>query len=127
MITILTAFALSTMAPAGRPDFSHANVAVVAVSDFKFMPSTIHLRAGQPVILRLSNNAAEAHDFAAPAFFARAAIRPSDAAMIRNGEIEMEARQTRAVGLVPVAGRYSLQCNKPGHAAMGMTGTIIVD
>ena len=79
------------------------------------------------MMLRLRNTAGEAHDFAAPAFFAHAAIRPSDAAMVRNGEIEMEANQMRAVGLVPAAGRYPFQCNKPGHAAMGMTGMIIVD
>jgi len=99
----------------------------VELSSFDFTPHDLHLRAGQPTTLVLANVASGGHDFAAPEFFAAARVDPNDAALIDEGEIEVPARSTRTVHLVPAAGIYKLTCTHTFHAAFGMKGTIVVE
>jgi uncharacterized cupredoxin-like copper-binding protein len=108
-------------------NFSKASVVMVTLADYHFTPPTVQLTAGKPMILRLSNAAGQPHEFAAPEFFKAARIRPADAKFI-NGEGEAEVLGGRQVdiALVPKAGTYHLQCNKPGHVMLGMEGTIVV-
>jgi uncharacterized cupredoxin-like copper-binding protein len=124
---LLPLFALVLAAPAPSQNFSRAPVEQVNLADFRFIPPTIRLSAGKPVILRLTNVAEQAHEFAAPQFFGAAAIRQGDAKLInKEGEAEVAPGTRVEIGLVPRAGTYHLQCNKPGHAAAGMQGSIIV-
>ncbi|HEY6814749.1 MAG TPA: cupredoxin domain-containing protein [Croceibacterium sp.] len=99
----------------------------VELSNFDFSPKEIHLRAGQPVALVLANTAGGGHDFAAPEFFAAARIEPADAGLIEDGEIEVPAKSTRTVHLVPAAGTYKLTCTHAMHTMFGMKGMIVVD
>lgn len=119
---------LAAMATAGSAqNFSKASVVTVALADYHFIPPTIRLSAGKPIILRLSNTAGQPHEFAAPQFFKAATIRASDSKFINDeGEAEVSGGQQVNIALVPKAGTYHLQCNKPGHVALGMEGTIIV-
>jgi uncharacterized cupredoxin-like copper-binding protein len=113
--------------PASAQNFDKAPAMQVSLVDFKFNPSAIHLNAGKPMILRLTNVAEQPHEFAAPQFFAAAVIRPNDKKSInKEGEVEVAPGTHVEIGLVPKAGTYHLQCNKPGHAAAGMQGSIIV-
>jgi uncharacterized cupredoxin-like copper-binding protein len=116
------------MATAGSAqNFSKASVVKVALADYHFIPPTVQLSAGKPMILRLSNTAGQPHEFAAPEFFKAAAIRPADAKFINGeGEAEVLGGKQVDIALVPKAGTYHLQCNKPGHLALGMEGTIVV-
>jgi uncharacterized cupredoxin-like copper-binding protein len=117
--------ALATAASA--QNFSKASVVTVGLADYHFIPPTIQLSAGKPIILRLSNTAGQPHEFAAPQFFKAATIRPSDSKFINDeGEAEVSGGQQVNIALVPKAGTYHLQCNKPGHVALGMQGTIVV-
>jgi len=119
--------AVLMVAPAAAHHFDKAAAQPVRLVDYRFEPGAIRLTAGKPVILRLSNSAQQPHEFAAPEFFASATIRPGDVKFInKEGEAEVAPGQHVDVGLVPKAGTYHLQCNKPGHAALGMRGTIIV-
>jgi uncharacterized cupredoxin-like copper-binding protein len=119
--------AVLMIAPAAAREIGKAAEQPVNLVDYKFEPGTIHLTAGKPIILRLTNSAQQPHEFAAPAFFTSATIRPSDAKSInKEGEAEVAPGQHVDIALVPKAGTYHLQCNKPGHAALGMRGTIIV-
>lgn len=102
-------------------------VVSVALSSFDFDPKTIHLKAGERVLLRLANTSSGGHDFGAPAFFAAATIDPGDVALIHNGKVELGAHQTVDIALVPRAGTYNLKCDHPFHATLGMKGEIIVD
>ncbi len=121
----LLAIVLTTSASA--QNFSKAASQKVNLVDYKFEPSTIRLAAGKPTILRLTNMAGQPHEFAAPEFFASATVRASDAKSInKEGEAEVAPGTHVDIGLMPKAGTYHLQCNKPGHAARGMQGTIIV-
>src|SRR5215207_6270873 len=72
--------ALPAAAGAQAPDWAHAQRVEVQLSNFAFTPSTLHLRAGRPVILHLVNSGSGGHDFTAPKFFAAAQMRPQDRA-----------------------------------------------
>ena len=99
----------------------------VELSNFDFNPQEIHLHAGQPTALVLNNVASGGHDFSAPEFFAAARVEPGDAALIENGEIDVPAKSTRTVHLVPAAGSYKLTCTHTMHTMFGMKGTIVVE
>lgn len=99
----------------------------VELANFDFNPKELHLHAGQPVALVLANLASGGHDFSAPEFFAAARIEPADAALVTGGEVDVPAKATRTVHLVPAAGTYKLTCTHTMHAMFGMKGTIVVD
>jgi len=114
------------LAPASV-DFSGADRERVELANFDFTPREIHLRAGRPYELVLTNVGSGGHDFAAPAFFAAAQIRPDDAPLVAKGKVDVAGNTTRTVHLVPAAGEYELVCTHTGHALLGMKGKIVVD
>jgi uncharacterized cupredoxin-like copper-binding protein len=131
LVALLTACASShpidpRIAPASV-SFGSATEQRVELANFDFTPREIHLRAGRPYDLVLTNVATGGHDFTAPEFFAAAQVRQDDAAMVSEGEVEVPGGATRHVHLVPAAGRYDLTCTHTGHAILGMTGKIIVE
>jgi len=111
---------------ASQPDWSRAERVTVSLSSFKFDPAQLRLKAGQPVILHLQNVGSGGHNFAAPAFFAAAAVRPQDKAKIAGGAVDVRGRSAVDVALVPAAGRYPLKCTHTLHSTFGMTGSIVV-
>jgi len=125
--TIALAAALALAAPASaQPDWSHAQRIDVALSSFKFAPATLHLRAGQPVILHLQNSGSGGHDFSAPAFFKAARVRPQDAGKLAGGSVDVDGHGSADIALVPTAGTYPLRCTHAFHAMFGMKGSIVV-
>lgn len=124
---ISAALVLSSSALAQEPDWTHPAHVTVTLSSFDFAPSAIHLRAGQPVVLHLVNDAGGGHNFSAPQFFAAAAVRPQDQGLIYKGAIELSGHQTKDIGLVPRAGSYKLRCTHTMHSTFGMKGDIVVD
>ncbi len=117
----LLAFALTAAAPSAAVERVD-----VALSNFKFTPSTIHLHHGQQYVLHLSSTGS--HSFAAKTFFAAATIAQGDRATITDGKIELNS--SRAVDIhftAPAAGTYPIKCTHTLHASFGMTGKIIVD
>jgi uncharacterized cupredoxin-like copper-binding protein len=119
------ALAASVATPVQNP--GGAQVVQVTLADYKFVPPTIELPAGKAVILRLTNAADQPHEFAAPEFFRAAMVRAADMKFInKEGEAEVEPGKQVDILLVPKAGTYHLQCNKPGHNALGMRGSIVV-
>jgi uncharacterized cupredoxin-like copper-binding protein len=114
------------LAPASI-DFAGATEQRVDLANFDFTPREIHLRAGRPYDLVLADVSSGGHDFAAPEFFAAAQIRPDEAALVAEGEVDVPGGATRHVHLVPAAGSYDLVCTHTGHALLGMKGRIFVD
>ena len=99
----------------------------VHLSSFKFTPSTIVLRQGQPYTLRLVNDSGGGHDFAASDFFASAMVAPGDRAWVRGGSVEVPGGETRDIHLTASrAGTYKLKCTHTLHKTFGMSGRIIV-
>lgn len=114
-------------ADAQPPDWTRAQRVEVKLSSFDFTPSTLRLRAGRPVILRLVNGASGGHDFTAPAFFAAAQVRPEDRGAVGKGSIDLRGGRRVDIALVPKAGVYPLKCTHAFHKTFGMTGRIVVD
>lgn len=112
---------------AAAQEWRHAPELPIMLSNFKFEPSSIRLKAGQPVRLHLVNRSPGEHDFAAKEFFAAAKIRPRDAAAVAQGRVAVEQNATRDVTLVPAAGRYRFRCSNILHRLLGMSGEIVVD
>lgn len=121
-------FTLSLMAVATSSAGAQAPAIVeVHLSNFKFTPREIVLDQGRPYVLRLVNDSGGGHDFAAPAFFARANVALPDRALVRGGEVEVPGGQVRQVRLTsPPAGRYKLKCTHSFHKMFGMSGSIVV-
>ncbi len=124
-----TLFLLASLlaVPAAAPPQNAARTVDVQLTSFDFAPREIRLRAGVPVILRLTNPGGGGHNFSAPAFFSAAAIAPGHNAVIRDGAIEVPSRQTVTVRLTPARGNYRLRCTHTLHTAFGMRGRIIVE
>jgi plastocyanin len=108
-----------------QPEWGRAPRVEVKLDSFSYTPSSIHLRAGQPVVLHLVNVSSGGHDFDAPAFFAAASLREPGA--VERGRIELAGHESRDIALVPRAGRYALKCTHAFHKMFGMSGEIVVD
>ncbi|MDB5693935.1 MAG: copper-binding protein [Alphaproteobacteria bacterium] len=125
-LCLLAAASAAFAAPAAaQPDWSGASRVEVKLASFSYTPRSIHLRAGQPVVLHLVNVASGGHDFAAREFFAAATLRNPGA--VARGRVELGGHESRDVALVPRAGHYPLKCTHTFHQMFGMTGEIVVD
>lgn len=97
------------------PDLT-ALLTTVEMANFRFAPSTIKARAGQPIRLELKNTDALRHNFA-----------------IDNSDIEAFAApgfSQRLDFVIGKPGTYIFVCNitdEGDHRAAGMMGTIIVE
>lgn len=120
------AFFLATPGLSAQTDWTQASRTEVTLSNFKFAPQSIRLQAGRPVVLHIVNTAAGGHNFAAQAFFGAAMVRPTDAAIIHGGIVEVAGHQTVDIELIPKAGRYPLKCTHSFHKMFGMSGEIVV-
>ena len=98
----------------------------VRLTSFDFTPAQIHLRAGQPIMLRLTNGSSGGHNFSAPQFFAASQVAAGQSA-IHNGTIEVPSHQTVTVRLTPQRGSYRLRCTHTLHTTFGMRGRIVVE
>jgi uncharacterized cupredoxin-like copper-binding protein len=127
--TLLKALVGATTAPApavAPDDYAYAALVEIDLSNFKFTPGTINLKAGQPVILHLFNRSSFSHDFTAREFFARASIRPEDVHFIRDGKVSLRGSQQAVVALTPAVGRYPVTCSHMFHKSFGMHGEVVV-
>jgi uncharacterized cupredoxin-like copper-binding protein len=118
--------ALLLLGASAAAEAAPATVAV-ELSNFKFTPNVIQLRAAQPTILHLHNASSGGHSFSAPEFFATARIDPRSAGAVHNGTVDISGGGAVDIELAPTAGRYRLKCTHTLHAAFGMKGTIVVN
>lgn len=95
----------------------------VQLYSYGYAPGPIVLRAGEPVTLQFVNRAGKSHDFTARAFFAASRILSGTVA---DGEVDLDAGETKAVTLVPARGTYHAHCGHPFHKMLGMHTDIVV-
>ena len=119
-LAILTLLALPAVT-AAQPA---AHSVEIDLSNFDFTPSTIRLRAGEPVVLHLVNTAHGGHNFAAPEFFAAAS---GVSGPVTDGKVELHGEQSVDVHVTPARGHYHLRCTHTMHTAFGMSGEIEVE
>ncbi|MCB2067101.1 MAG: cupredoxin domain-containing protein [Erythrobacter sp.] len=108
-------------------EYSRAQRVEVTLDNFSFAPADLHLQAGRPIALVVTNAASGGHNFTAPEFFAAAQIMPGHADLVASGQLSLSGGQSVTVNLIPAAGTYRLTCTHLGHAVLGMTGTITVE
>ena len=119
-LAVLTLLALPAVT-AAQPA---ATSVEIRLSNFDFTPSTIRLRAGQPVVLHLVNTAHGGHNFAAPEFFAAAT---GVSGPVTDGKVELRGNDSVDIHVTPARGHYRLRCTHSLHTAFGMTGEIDVE
>ena len=84
----------------------------VVMTEFKFSPDTITVRAGQHVRVTLDNKGTLKHDF-----------HQSDL----NLQAEVDAGKKTVFEFTPTkVGTFDLTCDVPGHKDAGMVGKLIV-
>ena len=119
MLAPMLALMLIAPAPAAAP----AATATITLTSYRFSPGPIYLAGGVPVRLVFVNSAGKNHDFTAKEFFRASRILAGRAS---DGEVEVDAGQTKIVDLIPTRGTYKVHCGKFGHSMLGMSTTIIV-
>jgi uncharacterized cupredoxin-like copper-binding protein len=123
----------SAATPTANADWSKAETVTVAMTDFRFAPSTLVLKHGTPYRLHFENRGSGVHDFTAPDFLKASAIDagrsaaggiappPAERVVLRKGE-------EKDLYLVPLRpGSYDLVCDEFLHEIFGMTGHITVE
>lgn len=93
------------------PPFADANDLTVTLDDFAFTPSDIALEAGQ-VNLTLVNEGTAVHDLTVPELGITIVVLPGESV---TAGLEFDA-----------PGTYDILCSIPGHASIGMTGSLVV-
>ena len=99
----------------------------VLLSSYDIEPTTIRLKAGQPVRLRFVNNSNQGHSFAARDFFRDAQLRRRDSERVRDGSLDVPPLSTETIALVPKAGRYSVGGGSFLRRLLGMKAKIVVE
>ncbi len=112
-------------APAGAaPEFE---TITVHLSNFRFAPDLLRLRAGVPVRLHIVNDSTGSHNFSSPALFLLASSFP-DGAPPASAKVEVGPKGSEDVVFVPRApGTYKVECTHFLHSLFGMTGHIVVE
>jgi uncharacterized cupredoxin-like copper-binding protein len=104
--------AASGTAPAVAAD-SAQQVTLTVGNSLSFDPSTITVRAGQPVQLVLRNTGQLPHDFTLSDGVAQPVKITASGGQTASGSFTIDR-----------PGSYTFECSMPGHATAGMRGTI---
>ena len=100
----------------------------VVLSNFAFTPKVLHLRRGQAYRLHFVNRGSGGHNFRSPGFFQAVRVAAEDEKTVAGGKVELgkgESADVRLVALTP--GAYKVRCSHTLHAAMGMTGSAVIE
>ena len=127
----LVTFALLVLAPitaASAQDWRKAKRIEIDLANFKYTPSRIVLRHGQPYVLHLVNRASGGHDFAAKPFFSAAQVNAADRAKLSGGKVQLSGGESADIRLVAptAAAIFEVHCSHFMHDTFGMKGEIAV-
>jgi plastocyanin len=87
----------------------------VTASEWRFDPPSLHVQAGQPVALSVTNAGTQLHTFTVPK------------AGIDTGTLQPGATHDLTFTAPTAPGSYDVLCTFPDHAEAGMTGTLVVE
>jgi uncharacterized cupredoxin-like copper-binding protein len=112
-------FVASACAPAAAPAAGAAlppeQITVTGSDDFRFNPSTITVKAGQPLEVTFQNGGEILHDFTAQQGLTTPVVITEDGGKSGTATITYAK-----------PGTYKFLCSQPGHDQLGMHGTITV-
>lgn len=112
----------------GQPQAAHA--LVVSASEYRFLPAQFSLPAGQPSTISLKNVGQQPHDLTlATGPGVPTPDTHGDAAHATKSAFHVAADpgQSATLTLTLAPGDYTLICSVPGHAELGMRGSISVE
>jgi uncharacterized cupredoxin-like copper-binding protein len=99
----------------------------VDLSEYKFAPAELDLKAGQPYVLHLTNSGGKDHDLSAKAFFQTVSLAPGSAAKVKDGDVDLDEGESADIALIPQkTGTYEMHCTHFMHSMLGMKGQIVV-
>jgi plastocyanin len=105
-----------------------AQVIKIDLSEYKYSPMEIDLKAGQSYVFHITNSGSKGHDLSAKAFFATVALAPGSAAKVKDGDVDLDQGESVDVTLTPQKpGAYEMHCTHFMHAMLGMKGRIVVN
>ena len=111
-------FLASACTPAAAPSAAAlppAQITVTGTDDFRFSPSTITVKAGQPLEVTFQNGGEILHDFTVQQGLAKPVVITEDG-----------GKSGTATVTYAKPGTYKFLCSQPGHDQLGMHGTITV-
>ena len=101
----------STSSTSSSSSTSTASASVV-LSEYKFEPSTLTLKVGQAVQLQIKNTGTISHTYTVPELGINQVVAPGG---------------STSVNVTPdTAGTFEATCTMPGHAGLGMKGSVVV-
>ena len=109
------------------PDWRQAREYDLLLSSFDIQPEKIRFKAGEPVRLRLINNAGVPHSVSAKGLFKSAQVRARDASAVAGGNVTVAGGETREILIVPAPGRYTVRSGNFLYRLMGMRAEILVE
>jgi uncharacterized cupredoxin-like copper-binding protein len=115
VVLFLASACAPAAAPAAGAALPPAQITVTGTDDFRFNPSTITVKAGQPLEVTFQNGGEILHDFTVQ----EGQTKPT--VITEEGGKSGTATVTYAK-----AGTYKFLCSQPGHDQLGMHGTITV-
>jgi nitrite reductase (NO-forming) len=104
----------TTGTPSTAASAAAQQVTLTTGNAMSFDPSSITVRAGQPVQLTLRNEGQMVHDFTLADGVAQPVKVTAMAGQTASGTFTIDT-----------PGTYSFDCSMPGHAGAGMRGTIL--
>jgi len=126
LLAFLLAIPIAAVAQSGEPEWRQAVEEQVLVRLGRYEPDPLRLQAGRPTRLVFVNNSRTRLSLQAGSFFSSARIRSGDADLVKSGGLVLEPGETRAVTLVPAAGRYRIRSRNLFRRLAGMSAEIIV-
>ncbi len=112
-------FVASACAPAAAPAAGAAlppeQITVTGTDDFRFNPSTITVKAGQPLQVTFQNSGEILHDFTAQQGLSTPVVITEEGGKSGTATVTYDK-----------PGTYKFFCSQPGHDQLGMHGTITV-
>lgn len=119
---VLAATCLAALAAGCAPQMAAYQVppgkveVAVEASSFEFKPNLIHARAGEALLLKVTNVAGRTHNLTV--------LDPQGKSV---ASVDLPAGQATEIRLPPLtAGSYPFHCDKPFHSSFGMKGEIKV-
>jgi uncharacterized cupredoxin-like copper-binding protein len=115
VVLLVAAACAPTAAPAAGAALTPEQITVTGTDDFRFNPSSITVKAGQPLEVTFQNGGEILHDFTMQQGMA------SPVTILEDG-----GKSGTATVTYPKPGSNKFFCSQPGHDQLGMHGTITV-
>ncbi len=128
VLTLSLVLSLAACGGAGKAAVPSATINV-ALTEFKFMPDTFTVPAGQQITLNAKNNGTVVHNFVIMKLGASASTPWSDANVPNvywQLQLEPGASQSTTFTAPSTPGDYQVVCSTPGHLEAGMTANLTV-